>query len=109
MLEQQYKFNFKTAENRIVFQPMEGCDCSYDGSPSEITERKYGRLAEGGAGMIWLEAATVCREARTNPRQMLIDEKKFRSFCKTGRRNPQKGICFYRYGAAAYFATYTFR
>ena len=82
MLEQQYKFNFKTAENRIVFQPMEGCDCSYDGSPSEITERKYGRLAEGGAGMIWLEAATVCREARTNPRQMLIDEKNSGAFAR---------------------------
>ena len=24
-------------ENRVVFQPMEGCDCNEDGSPHQLT------------------------------------------------------------------------
>ena len=36
----------KTVANRILFQPMEGCDCNFDGSPSEYTIRKYLKFAE---------------------------------------------------------------
>ena len=51
-----------TAENRVVFQPMEGCDCLEDGTPSELTVQKYLRAARGGAGVIWFEACAVCPE-----------------------------------------------
>ena len=27
--------------NRVVFQPMEGCDCNTDGTPSDLTVAKY--------------------------------------------------------------------
>ena len=43
----------KTFNNRLVCQAMEGCDGSADGSPDELTKRRYRRFAEGGAGLIW--------------------------------------------------------
>ena len=53
----------KRAANRIAIQPMEGCDGTRDGSPDELTVRRYLRFARGGAGLIWFEATSVCRRA----------------------------------------------
>ena len=58
--------------NRVVLQPMEGCDCNTDGSPSELTVEKYYKAARSGAGLVWFEANAVCPEGRTNPRQMML-------------------------------------
>lgn len=58
--------------NRVVLQPMEGCDCLEDGMPSELTITKYKKAARSGAGLIWFEANAVCPEGRTNPRQMML-------------------------------------
>lgn len=62
----------QTIQNRVVLQPMEGCDCNLDGSPSELTCEKYIKAAQSGAGLIWFEANAVCPEGRTNPRQMML-------------------------------------
>ena len=62
----------KTVPNRVVLQPMEGCDCNEDGSPSALTVAKYMRAARSGAGLVWLEATAVCPEGRTNPGQMML-------------------------------------
>ena len=67
-------------ENRVVFQPMEGCDCNTDGSPSELTREKYMRAARSGAGCVWFEANAVCPEGRTNPRQMMLTEENAETF-----------------------------
>lgn len=58
--------------NRVVLQPMEGCDCGADGAPGELTRSKYLRAARSGAGTIWMEACAVCPEGRSNPRQMML-------------------------------------
>ena len=64
----------KTAPTRLACQAMEGCDGKVGGSPDELTIRRYRRLAEGGAGIIWFEA-TACREdGRANPRQLWLHE-----------------------------------
>ena len=60
--------------NRIVVQPMEGCDSNPDGSPSDLTLRRYERYAKGGNGTIWFEAVSVMREGRSNPRQLWIND-----------------------------------
>lgn len=60
--------------NRVVFQPMEGCDCNKDGSPSEYTLNKYRSFARSHAGIIWCEANAVCEEGRTGERQMMLTE-----------------------------------
>ena len=60
--------------NRLVCQPMEGCDGNFDGTPGELTLRRYLRLAGGGAGLIWFEATAVLPEGRANPRQLMINK-----------------------------------
>jgi 2,4-dienoyl-CoA reductase (NADPH2) len=62
----------RSLPNRLVVHPMEGADASPSGSPSDLTFRRYRRFAEGGASMIWFEAAAVTGEGRSNPRQLRI-------------------------------------
>lgn len=59
-------------KNAMAVQPMEGCDAAADGAPGELTYRRYRRFAEGGAGLIWAEAISVCPEGRANPRQLML-------------------------------------
>jgi 2,4-dienoyl-CoA reductase-like NADH-dependent reductase (Old Yellow Enzyme family) len=66
--------------NRVVLQPMEGCDCNTDGSPSELTVEKYMKSAKSGAGLVWFEANAVCPEGRTNPRQMMLTRENLPEF-----------------------------
>jgi len=80
MIENAIQIGEKTICNRVVLQPMEGCDCNTDGSPSELTREKYIRAARSGAGLIWFEANAVCLEGRTNPRQMMLTEDNLPSF-----------------------------
>ena len=56
----------------MAVHPMEGCDGNLDGTPGELTFRRWRRFAEGGAGLLWGEATAVAMEARANPRQLLI-------------------------------------
>lgn len=58
--------------NRMVILPMEGCDGKADGSPDELTFRRYRRFAAGGAGLLWFEATAVVPEGRANPRQLWL-------------------------------------
>ena len=72
----------KTLPNRLACQAMEGCDGNADGTPAELTVRRYKRLAEGGSAIIWFEA-TACREdGRANPRQLWITKDNLDSFKK---------------------------
>ena len=72
----------KTLPNRLACQAMEGCDGNADGTPAELTIRRYKRFAEGGSAVIWFEA-TACREdGRANPRQLWITEENIDSFKK---------------------------
>ena len=45
-----------TVPNRLAVQPMEGCDGTPDGAPTDLTVRRYRRFAECGAGLLWWEA-----------------------------------------------------
>ncbi|NLD88241.1 MAG: flavin oxidoreductase/NADH oxidase [Clostridiales bacterium] len=69
--------------NRLVCQPMEGCDGTIDGKPGELTNRRYMRLASGSAGLIWFEATAVMNEGKANKRQLYINEKTLDSFKAT--------------------------
>ena len=68
--------------NRLIVQPMEGCDGLPDGSPDELTFRRYRRFAAGGAGLLWFEATAVTEEARANPRQIWIREQTLPAFAR---------------------------
>ena len=61
--------------NRFAAQPMEGWDGEPDGRPSELTRRRWLRMATGGAKLIWgCEAVAVLPEARANPNQLVLNE-----------------------------------
>ena len=68
--------------NRLVVLPMEGCDGLPDGSPDELTFRRYRRFAAGGSGLLWFEATAVTPEARANPRQLWIHDDNWKSFAR---------------------------
>ncbi len=70
----------KTVSNRVLFQPMEGCDGEKSGAVGELTRRRYLRFAESGAGIIWFEATAVTPEGRANPRQLYINDETVDTF-----------------------------
>lgn len=80
MMEKEMTVGGKTFSNRVLLQPMEGCDCHTDGSPGELTMEKYRKAARSGAGCVWLEACAVCPEGRTNPRQMMLTKDNLPAF-----------------------------
>ncbi len=80
MINSSIKIKETLIPNRILLQPMEGCDCNLDGSPSELTVKKYLNGASSHAGVIWFEANAVCPEGRTNPRQMMLTEENLPKF-----------------------------
>lgn len=58
--------------NALAIHPMEGFDGTTDGAPGELTERRYMRFAESGAGLIWFEATAVQEDGRTSPHQLWL-------------------------------------
>lgn len=60
------------AGNRWCIHPMEGWDARPDGSPGELTVRRWARFGQSGAKLIWGgEAAAVRQDGRANPHQTL--------------------------------------
>ena len=63
----------RTIGNRWCVLPMEGWDGCADGSPSELTGRRWIHFGISGAKLIWGgEAVAVCRDGRANPNQLWI-------------------------------------
>jgi len=75
LLDSAVKIGKKSAPNRIVNQPMECNDADEVGNPTELTFGRYQKLAEGGAGIIFLEALTITQESRARKNQLGIYEK----------------------------------
>lgn len=81
-LLQPAELNGYKIENRLVVQPMEGYDSLPDGSPSDLTKRRYLRYASGGSGIIWFEAVSVIHEGRSNPGQLMLTKNNSDSFSR---------------------------
>ena len=60
--------------NRFATLPMEGWDGTAEGEPTDLVRRRWQRLGESGAGLVWGEATAVVRDGRANPNQLVIDE-----------------------------------
>jgi NADPH2 dehydrogenase len=71
-----------TVGNPLAIQPMEGCDGTPDGSPGELTWRRYERFARGGAKLIWFEATAVREDGRANTRQLWIAPRNVAEFAR---------------------------
>ena len=70
----------KKIGNRLSVQPMEGYDGNPDGSPSDLTFRRYIRFASGGSSLLWFEATSVVPEGRSNPHQLWLHEQNVDGF-----------------------------
>jgi 2,4-dienoyl-CoA reductase-like NADH-dependent reductase (Old Yellow Enzyme family) len=66
--------------NRMVVQPMEGCDAGDAGAPADLTFRRYRRYGAGGSAVIWFEATAVEAAGRSSPRQLLMHDGNTASF-----------------------------
>lgn len=82
ILGQKIRLGNMIIKNSLGFHPMEGCDGNADGSPSELTVRRYKRFAGGGAGLLWFEAVAVVPEGRGNPRHLWINDGNIDQFKK---------------------------
>jgi NADPH2 dehydrogenase len=76
-LAQPYRLpNGFVVGNRFCVLPMEGWDGELDGSPSELTIRRWQRFGLSGAKLVWGgEAVAVRHDGRANPNQLVINEK----------------------------------
>ncbi len=74
VLAEELNIGDKAIPNRLAIHPMEGADGNDDGTPSELTLRRYKRYAEGGAGLIWFEAVAVNESGRANKMQLFLNE-----------------------------------
>lgn len=79
----------KWVPNRLAVQPMEAADGLPDGSPGELTFRRYRRYAEGGSGLIWFEATSVVQDGRSNPHQLMLNRRTLDSFKRLVERTRQ--------------------
>jgi 2,4-dienoyl-CoA reductase-like NADH-dependent reductase (Old Yellow Enzyme family) len=70
----------KEIGNAFVALPMEGNDSQPDGSPSELTYRRYRRFASGGSAIIWMEATAVCEDGRSSPHALWLNQQNVDSF-----------------------------
>ena len=70
----------KKIGNRLSIQPVEGYDANPDGSPSDLTFRRYIRFASGGSSLLWFEATSVVPEGRSNPHQLWLHEQNVDGF-----------------------------
>lgn len=66
--------------NSLAVHPMEGNDGNTDGTPGELTTRRYRRFAKGGAGLLWFEAIAVVPEGKAGARQLFINENNVKAF-----------------------------
>ena len=65
-----WSFGCLTVGNRWCIHPMEGWDANRDGTPSDLTIRRWQRFGESGAKLIWGgEAAAVRYDGKANPNQ----------------------------------------
>ncbi|GAB5403635.1 MAG: NADH:flavin oxidoreductase [Aureliella sp.] len=71
-LAQPLAFGGMQISNRWCIHPMEGWDANRDGTPTDLTLRRWRRFGESGAKLIWGgEAAAVVPRGRANPNQTL--------------------------------------
>ena len=81
-LNQPLAIGNRLVSNRWCIHPMEGCDGELDGTPGELTFRRYRRFGDGGAKLIWGEACAVVEKGRATPRQIWLNESNQSAFAK---------------------------
>lgn len=100
ILKQEASFGNVTLKNRMGIAPMEGADGEPDGSPSELTLRRYIRYARGQSGMIWFEAISIVPEGCSGAHQLMLTRKnldRYKRFTEAVREAGRKANGFAPY------------
>ena len=72
---QSYEVAGHRIGNRYCILPMEGWDGQVDGTPTELTRRRWGNFGLSGAKLIWGgEAVAVAHAGRANPNQVWLND-----------------------------------
>lgn len=82
VLKQEASFGSVVLKNRMGIAPMEGADALSDGSPSELTLRRYVREAKGQSAMIWFEAISIVPEGRSSAHQLMLTRENLEAYKK---------------------------
>lgn len=91
ILETPVQVGAKSIPNRLSIQPMEGCDALEDGSPGDLTFRRYERFAAGGAGLLWFEATAASEAGRGKPSQLYLHKDNVPNFVELTEKTRQAG------------------
>ena len=92
VLTEEVSFGNVILKNRLGIAPMEGADALPDGSPSEMTTRRYVREAQGAAGMIWFEAISIVPEGRSSAHQLMLTRENLEQYKKLTAAVKEAGI-----------------
>ena len=92
LLTEEVSFGNVILKNRLGIAPMEGADALPDGSPSEMTTRRYVREAQGAAGMIWFEAISIVPEGRSSAHQLMLTRENLEQYKKLTAAVKEAGI-----------------
>ncbi len=82
ILKTPVKIGAFCSPNSLVTHPMECRDGSENGTPLDLTFRRYRRMAEGGSGIIWFEATSVCDEGSSVSNQLMIKNENLSVYSK---------------------------
>ena len=74
-----------TSPNSLVVHPLECRDGLDNCQPGDLTFRRYRRQAEGGAGIIWIEATAVTDDSRSVSNQLMLRDSNLSDFEKLVR------------------------
>lgn len=73
-MAQPYSIRDRVIGNRLAVLPMEGWDGNADGSPGELTVRRWQRFGRSGAKLVFGgEAVAVRPDCRANPRGLILN------------------------------------
>lgn len=91
ILAKSLEFGTTILHNRLGIAPMEGADSLDDGSPSELTTRRYVNEAIGGSGLIWFEAVSIVEEGRSSKTQLLLTKDNLEEYKKLNFKIKEAG------------------
>lgn len=92
VLTEEVSFGNVTLKNRMGIAPMEGADALPDGSPSELTVRRYEREAQGAAAMTWFEAISIVPEGRSSAHHLMLTKENMLKYQKLTAAVKEAGI-----------------
>ena len=80
ILKTECEFDRVKFYNRLGIAPMESCDGTESGEPTELTYKKYTNLAKGGASFIWFEAVSIVYDGRSSNSQLFLNKNTLSEF-----------------------------